>query len=170
MKKWDEALGVQLVIGKFTIDEERMHLLKTEWNQPNCAFVGAMDGGLKDSIGTSSYGIFLPQDSQAVIEGYAGEYQPRPSASSTRQELLGQLGLEYWLEKLKQQWGTPRRQIRLDLIMDSKASIDITSNVDNILWVGDTLQAEMDVALELHEQREANQYIQSTVIKVQSHI
>ena len=147
-----------------------MHILQSRWNQPNCSIVCATDGGLKDQVGTSSYAIFLPQDESAVIEGFAGEYQPLPSASSTRQELLGQLGVEYWINRLSKRWGTPRRPIRMELITDSKASIDIMSNVEAILGVGDTLRAEMDVALKIYAQRNSRQWVQRSVTKVQSHI
>ena len=75
-----------------------MDQLKTVWHSNSGLVVGATDGGLKDMVGTGSYAIFIPGDPVPVIQGYSAEYQPRKEASSTRQELLGQLGLEYWLE------------------------------------------------------------------------
>ena len=91
--------------------------------------MSATDGGLKDSIGTSSYGLFFPGECKAILAGFAGEFQPKDYASSTRQELLGQLGVEYWLEELSQRWGIPRNGLELTLITDSQASIDIMDNV-----------------------------------------
>ena len=55
--------------------------------------VCATDGGLKDSMGTSSYTVYFPQDLTPIVFGMAGEYQQWEHASSTRQELLGQLGI-----------------------------------------------------------------------------
>ena len=66
--------------------------------------------GLKDGIGTSSYAFFRPNDTDPIIAGSAVESQPHTTASSTRQELLGQLAVEYWLQKLQKEWGTPRKR------------------------------------------------------------
>ena len=160
----DEILG--------TYEEHAPYLQKLEgmWHDRECSLVGATDGGLKDKIGSSSYVLYFPNDLQPILWGYTGEYQPRVFSSSTRQELRGQLGLEYCLWKLQRRWGTPRGQINLTLITDSKASIDIIDNIPNIGGMKDMLRAEMDVGLELYSQRVHNARVHRNIIKVASHI
>ena len=87
------------MLGKCTINQNQMNKLEQQWHtSQNNIVVLATDGGLKDDMGTSSYALFFPEDPIAILQGYAAEHQPKTSASSTRQELLGQLGVEYWLE------------------------------------------------------------------------
>ena len=75
-----------------------MKRLQNLWRTQQIELVATTDGGLKDSVGTSSYALFFPNEFPPIIQGFAGEYQPQKSASSTRQELLGQLGMEYWFD------------------------------------------------------------------------
>lgn len=56
-------------------------------------------------VGTSSYSFFFPQDLSPILQGYAGEYQPLKTASVTRQELRGQLGVEYLVARWAKEWG-----------------------------------------------------------------
>ena len=130
----------------------------------------ATDSGLKDSIGTSSHGLLFPGESKAILLGFAGEYQPKDYASSTRQELLGQLGVEYWLEELSQRWGISRKGFEVILITDSQSSIDIMDNVLGHRSIRDTLLPEMDVALEIFRLQSEHQWVRKRLIKVESHI
>ena len=157
------------IIGKWNKDKTNLEKLKQQWKTQECKIICATDGGLKDGVGTSSYTIFLPNDPQPALEGHAAEYQPHEWASSTRQELLGQLGLEIWLGKLKNKWGLPKK-ITMVLITDSKASIQIMENVIKCKGIKDTLRADMDVALEVHRYRVLNKWINREVVKVESHI
>lgn len=138
----------QQIRGRYKENEAQMVQLREAWYQQECHIVGATDGGLKNMMGTSSYAAFFPGETQPIFLGYSGEYQPRLFASSTRQELRGQLGLEYCLRGLAERWGTPQGKFKLTLITDSKASIDIMENVPRIIGIKDTLKAEMDVGLE----------------------
>ena len=52
-------------------------------------------GGLKDGIGTSGYVIHREGYDEPVMRGYTAEQQRGMEASSTRQELLAQLCIEY---------------------------------------------------------------------------
>ena len=158
------------IMGQYFIDTELYRELEERWHQPDTIIVGATDGGLKSSIGTSSYAVFLPQNDTPVIAGFAREYQPQPDASSTRQELLGQLGLEYWLQTLKDRWGIPRNSIKMTLVTDSQSSIDILENTGSVGGIRHTLMPEMDVAMELFDQRNAQWWILRNIQKVQSHI
>ncbi len=158
------------VLGKYDKNEMLLEDLKAKWHQTDCHLVCATDGGLKDGIGTSSYAFFFPQQLTPLIAGKAGEYQPNESASSTRQELLGQLGVEYLLSKLAHQWGRPRNGISIMLITDSQASIEIMQNVGHPLGIKDTLRPEMDVAMELHQERTTNSWVSRQIRKVESHI
>ena len=158
------------ILGTYVEHAPYIHKLEDQWHNSVCSLVGATDGGLKDTIGSSSYALYFPHDLQPIIWGYAGEYQPRVSSSSTRQELRGQLGIEYCLRKFHRRWGTPRGQIHLTLVTDSKASIDIIDNIPNIVGIKDTLRAEMDIGLELYSQRVHNARVHRNTIKVTSHI
>ncbi len=149
--RWTETQ--QLVLGQYEINDELLGQLGKQWHQVDNLIVCATDGGLKDSIGTSSYAMFLPGITSAVPSGVAGEYQPRNSASSTRQELLGQLAIEYWLRHLQDRWGTPRCGVKLMLITDSQASIDIIAKVPNVGTIRDMIAPEMDVGLEIFHQQ-----------------
>ena len=117
------------VVGEFRTGQSLLARLETQWKGEECTIICATDGGLKDQLGSSSYGFFLPQETEPVLEGFSAEHQPHLEASSTRQELLGQLAAEYWLHDLQKKWGTPRRKLRLILVTDSKASIDIMKSV-----------------------------------------
>ena len=158
------------VIETYTIDSSLIEEFKEQWKTAECTIVCATDGGLKDKIGTSSYGIFLPDETTPVIYGSAGEYQPQVSASSTRQELIGQLGLEYWLSKLQMEWGTPWKALQIELITDSQASIDIMDKIPKMNTIKEVLGPEMDVAMELYRLRLQHSWIHWRVIKVESHI
>ncbi len=149
-----KQLSVQTqVIGKYNIEEQILQELYNKWHTSDSQIIWVIDGGLKDQVGTSSYAMFFPLRIQPIISGYAVEYQPRVDASSTRQELLGQLGIKYWLSKLENRWGKPRNGVKIALITDSQASIDIMENMPNITGIKDTLRPEMDVAMELYQQR-----------------
>ena len=160
----------QRILGKYDIDPEKLEELKQQWHSQTCTIIGATDGGLKSNIGTSSYAIFLPNKEEAVVAGTSGEYQPDVAALSTRQELLGQISLEYWMHKLGKWWGVPRHSITLVLITDSQASIDIMENVGQVIGIKDTLRPNMDVALELGRIQSVNWWISRDIVKVQSHI
>ena len=81
------------VLGTYQIYPEQKEKLQEIWNIGG-TLICATDGGLKDTMGTSSYVFYLPNDLQPIVEGFAGEHQPMVTASSTRQELLGQLGMD----------------------------------------------------------------------------
>ena len=88
----------------------------------------------------------------------------------TRQELIGQLGIQYWLSRFETYWGRPRQGIQIVLVTNSQASIEIMENIPNMLEIKDTIRSEMDVALELFQQRTTHQWIKWNVCIVESHI
>ena len=172
-KDWYRERQIQMeetVRGKYTVDSQLLLELEQKWHSPDTVIVGATDGGLKEHIGTSSYAIFLTGTDAPVISGYAGEYQPRNDASSTRQELLGQLGLEYWLKELRLRWGIPRNALKVTLVTDSQASLDIMNNMVHTGGIREMLRPEMDVALELQRERDDKWWIHWNFQKVTSHI
>ena len=83
----------------------------------------ASDGGLKNKIGTCGYILYLYNSSTPLISGHSEELQLSPKASCTRQELLGQLCMEYWLQILQSTLGELARKITIELVTDSQASI-----------------------------------------------
>ena len=85
------------VLGKVRENNQKVQQLQEVWTTTKCKIICAMDGGLKNKIGSSGYALYLPNDEEPFAYGYATEYQPSESASSTRQELLAQLAVEYWL-------------------------------------------------------------------------
>jgi len=107
---------------------------------------------------------------QAIVSGMAAEYQVWEHASVTRQELLGQLGVEYWLHKFQQLWGIPRQSLSITLITDSQVSIDLLENVQEQQGIKDTLKADMDVALEIFRLQQIHAWTKWRVQKVESHI
>ena len=161
---------VEYVMGIFEINLSLIDELKAVWHEEDTTIVCATDGGLKDQVGTSSYAFFFPDNPCAILFGKAGEYQPHTHASSTRQELLGQLGAEYWLGKLASEWGVPRRHIQIMLVTDSQASIEIMENTQQSIGLKSVLSSDMDIALELKAQRVENYWVNRTVQKVESHI
>ncbi len=161
---------VKQAVGKYTVDEEILELLRQNWHTSENKLICATDGGLKDSIGTSSYGIFLPDNNQAMIAGFSGEHQPSQSASSTRQELLGQLAVEYWIRDLQSRWGAPINGLTVTLVTDSQSSIDILDKTSGASSISDMLNPEMDVALEIYHQRLLKPWVSLEIVKVQSHI
>ena len=144
--------------------------MRQQWHDAVCTIIAATDGGLEDGVGTSSYGIWFPNEMPPILHGHAGELQPSRNASSTRQELRGQLGIEYWLDSFVKQWGVPRGQINVILITDSQASIEIMMNAHKIIGIKDTLRADMDVGLEIAAKQQTNHWFKRQVAKVESHI
>ena len=80
-KEWKQVLG------HYTVNDNKLEELQKEWHSTNLQLVCAIDGGLKDDIGTSSYTFFRPHDTDPIIAGSAVEYQPHITTFSTRQEL-----------------------------------------------------------------------------------
>ena len=165
-----QTLREHKVLGKYSIDDTAFQRLRTAWNQPRCTLVCATDGGLKDKIGTSSHAFFFPGEINAIISGRTSIFQPWKQASSTRQELLGQLGIDYWISRLCQQWGTPRYTVNITLITDSQASIDILQTACQLVGIKDTLRPEIDVVLEILRLRQTRPWIAWNIHKVESHI
>ena len=83
---------------------------------------------------------------------------------------MGQLGVEYWLENFKQRWGVPCKGLKLVLITDSQASLDIMAKMDTNCSLRGMLAPEMDVALELYSKRQQHDWVKWEFIKVESHI
>lgn len=161
---------VTQILGKHMHNEAKLAELRQMWTTQGGTIISATDVGLKDWVGTSSYALFLPQDNQPIVEGHVGRFQPQVGASSTWQELIGQLGVEVWLNKLKNQWGTPQWPIKIILIADSKTSMEIMENIKGVKGVKDALRAEMDVAQEINRHRTRNSWVTRQVVKVESHI
>ena len=93
------------VVGKYQIDDNLLQELQQQWHEPDCLLMCATDGGLKDQVKKSSHAVFFPEISTPIVTGRAAEWQPSTDASSTKQELLGQLGLEFWLSRLEKTMG-----------------------------------------------------------------
>ena len=160
---------VRKVIGQFELNMEVLRSLREQWACEPIRLLCGADGGLKDGIGTSGYVITLPDGDTPLVTGHAAEAQLISSSSSTRQELLAQVAVEYWIEHLLQLLGTPLWDLTVTVVTDSQASIDIVQNCGSVYGLKDVLRPEYDVASELHRLREKFEFSHN-VIKVRSHI
>ena len=85
------------MVGEYFINDEELKFLKEQWHHTQVSLVCGCDGGLKDCIGSRGYTIYMANRIQPIVSGYSAEQQPDETSSSTRQELLAQLCVEYWL-------------------------------------------------------------------------
>ena len=162
---------IKNIVGTFTVNESELTQLTAYWHTQKINLVVGSDGGLKDGIGTSAYVFFLGASEEPVIYGYAAERQHCREASSTRQELLAQLSVEYWIAHLINILGEPIEELSIKLITDSQASIMIRDRMSRMLGMRDYLRAEVDVAMEIHHHRKINDNCtRLEIVKVQSHI
>ena len=164
------AKDARAVVGQYQIDLAILAKLKQQWQEADLRLVCGADGGLKDGIGTSGYIIQLEGDMDTVVYGHSAEAQPSHTASSTRQELLGQLALEYWFEHMEAVLGEPYGRIEIDIVTDSQASIDILRNLECKLGIKDVLKPDVDVGLAILFKRQNRHWADFTTIKVRSHI
>ena len=66
--------------------------------------------------------------------------------------------------------GTPRRQLKIQLVTDSQASILMREKLDKAIGNKDYLRSDMDVLMELSRQQKLNNHRQLEIHKVRSHI
>ena len=104
-----------------------------------------------------------------MVVGYSAEKQ-LSKASSTRQELMAQLCIEYWVDHLIRRIGEPGYQLAVTLVTDSKASIDILEQIPNKIGLKEFLQPDTDVAMEVAALRSKNSCRHTETIKVNGHI
>ena len=157
------------LLGTFVINHEEAESIKLHWQTGQVHLVCGSDGGLKDRIGTSGYVIYGEYRENPLVKGYSAEQQYDDKSSSTRQELLAQICVEYWIQQLATTWGQPCSQLRTTLVTDSQSSMDILKKMDQCLGMKDRLSPDMDVALELHTCRRRNTHSALELIKVKSH-
>ena len=158
------------ILGRFEINPHELQRLTLDWhNQPMVLLCGS-DGGLKGNIGTSGYALYSGTSDIPVVAGYAAELQFHESASSTRQELLAQLCVVYWISHLIERLGEPKETLEAFLVTDSQASIDIMENMERIIGLKDVLTPDIDVAMALSWKRKQIQRCKLEVVKVTSHI
>ena len=160
---------VRKVIGQFELNMSELRSLREQWACAPIRLLCGADGGLKDGIGTSGYVLTLPEREQPLVTGHAAESQGNLSSSSTRQELLAQVAVEYWIDHLLQLLGIPVWDLSVTVVTDSQASIDIVQNCGSVCGIKDVLRPEYDVASELHRLRKRVE-TSHAVIKVRSHI
>ena len=158
------------VVGQFEVSLEELRALKGIWNQGALTLLCGSDGGLKDSIGSSGYVILDPNRDCPLVTGHSAETQAETGSSSTRQELLGQLAVAYWISHLCFILGEPGTPLTVQLVTDSQASIDIMDNLDKAIGLKDYMKPEVELALELTECWRRLSSVEYMVIKVQSHI
>ena len=160
---------VKEVVGHFDINQQELDNLTTIWGQQPVTLFCGSDGGLKGSIGTSGYVLYGRFSDTPLVAGYSAEKQS-PGASSTRQELLAQLCIEYWLDHLITTLGEPGCQLSVELVTDSKASIDILDNMPQKIGMNEFLKPDMDVAMAVADRRARRSSCTMDIIKVNSHI
>ena len=162
---------INMIIGKSTVHKDQWKRLAEDWATNSVEMICGSDGGLKENLGTSGYVLYRDPSDNPILTGYSAEAQYGTAASSTRQELLAQLCIEYWLEHFFRLWGPPKNTIRLQVITDSQASLIIFDNLKNIVSMKEVLRPDIDVAMELARIRKQNAtFSKLELIKVQSHI
>ena len=124
-----------------------LHNLKQDWHQHKIELLCGSDRGLKDDLGTSGYVIYYNQESTPIVQGSAAELQTTNLPSGTRQELLGQLCIEYWVQHLIKTMGESAYKIQLNLVTDSQASIQIMAKLSDVISMKDLLGPDIDVAI-----------------------
>ena len=158
------------VVRQFEINKQEVQNLKHKWSSEKVTLLCGTDGGLKDGIGTTGYVITDPDGTSPIVMGHAAEKQPSHDASSTRQELLAQLAVVYWIDHFIQVFGEPGWEAQIHLVTDSQASRDILDRSSMAIGIKDVMQAEMDVSEAIRVRRDKLPKIRYTAIKVRSHI
>ena len=144
------------IIGHWKLHKDQLKRLSEDWVSQPVILICGSDGGLKDELGTSGYVLYKDAADEPLLTGFAAEIQYGTSSSSTRQELLAQLCIEYWMEHLYTLWGPPKHKITLEVVTDSQASLIIMDNMNNIVGMNDVLRPDVDVAMELARIRKKN--------------
>ncbi len=157
------------VVGYFEVNKPELDILTTIWGQQQVTIFCGCDGGLKGSIGTSGYVLYGRSSDTPLVFGHSAEAQSS-GASSMRQELLAQLCIEYWLDHLIRTLGEPGCHLSVQLVTDSKASIDILDNMENKIGMTEFLKPDMDVAMAVAARRARRSRCKMDIIKVNSHI
>ena len=158
------------VVGQFEIDKVEFNCLRDRWRTESVTLLCGTDGGLKDDIGSSGYIITDPLGEIPLVKGHAAERAMAPDSSSTRQELLAQLAVVYWIQHILLVLGIPGHSLTIQVVTDSQASIDILEKCTSLVGIKDVLSPEMNVALEIDARRRQLQDVIFTTIKVRSHI
>ena len=165
-----EQPEIKQVVGQFEINLSVMEQLKRKWHNAPCKLVCGADGGLKECIGTNGYVVYMHPEEAELLRGHSAEIQLHENASVTRQELLGQLAIDFWLQHMVETFGEPNAAVEVHIVTDSQASIDIVSNVQNKIGIKDVLKPDTDVALAILHQRAKLPWMKYHMIKVKSHI
>lgn len=168
---WDFATpAVGQILGKYIVNEEELNLLQAQWKTQPVTLLCGTDGGLKGAVGTSGYVIYRMEAEVSLISGYSSEKQTIADPSSTRQELLAQLCIEYWIHEFVRRMGPPQSSLKVHLVTDSQASIMMRDGFDRKIGIKDFLRSDMDVLMELARQRKINSHSLLEIHKVKSHI
>ncbi len=125
------------VVGQYEINLTEVRNLRDKWSCKPITFLCGADGGWKDGIGTSGYVVTTEHSDQPIVTGHAAEGQREKNASSTRQELLGQLAIEYWVTQLIQTLGEPGWDLQAHVVIDSQASIDKLDRCKQLIGIKD---------------------------------
>ena len=158
------------VIGQYEIATDQLELLKEKLETNQLILYCGANGGLKDGIGTTGYNLYIGIEETPFIYGHAAELQTDSSASSTRQELLAQIVIEYWIGHLVKYLGISDKRLRVVVITDSAASISIVEGYSKSVGAKQFLQPEAEVGMELYKLRQQNWTITYETVKVNSHI
>ena len=104
---------------------DQLKRVKRQWDTNQLILFCETDGGLKDGVVTSGYNISLGSIDNWVIHGHAAEEQEDSWASSTHQEILAQIAVEYWINHLRKIFRIYDNTIHEEIIRDSSVIIQI---------------------------------------------
>ena len=161
---------MKTILGNYTVNKEELQKLKELWISQPIVLVCGSDGGLKNTLGSSGYIIYIEKAQEPIIKGFSAEVQDNVNGSSTRQELLAQLCVEYWLLQFGKKLGEPVSGVKIKLITDSQASIMIREGVHNVRSMKALLTPDVEIAMEIARCRHDNKYSCIEFHKVKSHI
>ncbi len=88
-------LIMKTIEGNYIVDQVELTFIAEQWHTQSIKLLCGSEGGLKDRIGTNGYVIYGENRAKPLIQGYSVEQQEDDNSSSTRQELLAQLCIEY---------------------------------------------------------------------------
>ena len=157
------------VIGHYSIMEEEKPI-QQDWLEGNITITTATDGGLKHGIGSHSFLLYINGSETAFVSGGNVEEPRYNSITSTREELLGILGIIYIIDGMISMWGKPKVPVTVKMVIDSKAAIQIRQRSDGE-YLDDNIKmlAEMDIESEILNVVGSMEYVQLQYIWIESH-
>ena len=142
--------------------------LVTAWHDPSPIIV-ATDGGLKGSIGTHGYVMVQDGSTDLLVSGFGAEKAMEGTLTSTREELIAMLAIQYLINIFQEWIGCPKNG-EFIVITDSEAAKTIRgreiASYDSAVF----LKQEMDVEMEIRRMEKLSKLEKMEIIWTKSHV